>query len=127
MRISDWSSDVCSSDLFARDICKAVCDVYRPTPDRKMIVNLPSTVEMSTPNIYADQIEWCHRNFAWRDSIVLSLHPHNDRGTGVAAAELAYMAGADRIVGTDRKSVGEGKSVSVRVDLGGRRTIKKKT
>src|SRR3546814_5622450 len=55
---------------------------------------------MSTPNIYADQIEWCHRNFAWRDSIVLSLHPHNDRGTGVAAAELAYMAGADRIEGT---------------------------
>ncbi len=85
---------------YARDICKAVCDVYQPTPQKKMIINLPSTVEMSTPNIYADQIEWCHRNFAYRDSIILSLHPHNDRGTGVAAAELAYMAGADRIEGT---------------------------
>jgi 2-isopropylmalate synthase len=84
---------------FARDICAAVGDVYRPTPDRKMIVNLPATVEMASANIYADQIEWCHRNFKYRDSIVLSLHPHNDRGTGVAAAELGYMAGAERIEG----------------------------
>ncbi|MDP2374368.1 2-isopropylmalate synthase [Reyranella sp.] len=84
---------------FARDICEAVCGVYMPTPEKKMIVNLPATVEMATANVYADQIEWCHRNFKYRDSIVLSLHPHNDRGTGVAAAELGYMAGADRIEG----------------------------
>jgi 2-isopropylmalate synthase len=84
---------------FARDICAAVGDVYKPTPQRKMIVNLPATVEMSSANVYADQIEWCHRNFKYRDSIILSLHPHNDRGTGVAAAELGYMAGADRIEG----------------------------
>jgi 2-isopropylmalate synthase len=84
---------------FARDICAAVGDVYRPTPNRKMIINLPATVEMASANIYADQIEWCHRNFKYRDSIVLSLHPHNDRGTGVAAAELGYMAGAERIEG----------------------------
>ena len=85
---------------YARDICDAVSDVWRPTPDRRMIVNLPATVEMATPNIYADQIEWMHRNLARRDGIVLSLHPHNDRGTGVAAAELAFMAGAERIEGT---------------------------
>ncbi len=85
---------------FARDICAAVADVYQPTPRKKMIINLPATVEMATANIYADQIEWCHRNFKYRDSFVLSLHPHNDRGTGVAAAELGYMAGADRIEGT---------------------------
>jgi 2-isopropylmalate synthase len=84
---------------FARDICAAVGDVYRPTPQKKMIVNLPATVEMASANIYADQIEWCHRNFKYRDSMILSLHPHNDRGTGVAAAELGYMAGADRIEG----------------------------
>ncbi|WP_296319291.1 2-isopropylmalate synthase [Reyranella sp.] len=84
---------------FARDICAAVGDVYRPTPEKKMIINLPATVEMSSANVYADQIEWCHRNFKYRDSIILSLHPHNDRGTGVAAAELGYMAGADRIEG----------------------------
>ena len=84
---------------FAVEICNAVLDVYQPTPDRKVILNLPATVEMSTPNIYADQIEWCHRHFKYRDSMVLSLHPHNDRGTGVAAAELGYMAGADRIEG----------------------------
>ena len=84
---------------FARDICAAVADVYKPTPQRKMIFNLPATVEMSSANVYADQIEWCHRNFKNRDSIILSLHPHNDRGTGVAAAELGYMAGADRIEG----------------------------
>jgi len=85
---------------FARDICAAVADVFEPTPERKLIVNLPATVEMSSANVYADQIEWCHRNFARRDSIILSLHPHNDRGTGVAAAELGYMAGAERIEGT---------------------------
>ncbi|MBN9087931.1 MAG: 2-isopropylmalate synthase [Reyranella sp.] len=84
---------------FARDICAAVCDVYRPTPQKKVIINLPATVEMASANIYADQIEWCHRNFKYRDSMILSLHPHNDRGTGVAAAELGYMAGADRIEG----------------------------
>ena len=84
---------------FARDICAAVGDVYKPTPQKKMIVNLPATVEMSSANVYADQIEWCHRNFKYRDSMILSLHPHNDRGTGVAAAELGYMAGADRIEG----------------------------
>lgn len=84
---------------FARDICAAVGDIYKPTPQKKMIVNLPATVEMSSANVYADQIEWCHRNFKYRDSIILSLHPHNDRGTGVAAAELGYMAGADRIEG----------------------------
>jgi len=85
---------------FARDICAAVAEVFEPTPARKMIFNLPATVEMSTPNGYADQIEWCHRNFKYRDSFVLSLHPHNDRGTGVAAAELGVMAGAERIEGT---------------------------
>ena len=84
---------------FARDICAAVCDVYQPTPQKKIIINLPATVEMASANIYADQIEWCHRNFKYRDSMILSLHPHNDRGTGVAAAELGYMAGADRIEG----------------------------
>ena len=84
---------------FARDICAAVGDVYQPTPEKKMIINLPATVEMASANIYADQIEWCHRNFKYRDSMMLSLHPHNDRGTGVAAAELGYMAGADRIEG----------------------------
>jgi 2-isopropylmalate synthase len=84
---------------FARDICAAVCDVYKPTPQNKVIINLPATVEMASANIYADQIEWCHRNFKYRDSMILSLHPHNDRGTGVAAAELGYMAGADRIEG----------------------------
>ncbi|MEV4093149.1 2-isopropylmalate synthase [Streptosporangium saharense] len=84
---------------YAVEICNAVNDVWQPTPERKVIVNLPATVEMATPNVYADQIEWMHRNLAYRDSIVLSLHPHNDRGTAVAAAELGYMAGADRIEG----------------------------
>jgi 2-isopropylmalate synthase len=85
---------------FAKEICEAVMDVWQPTPENKTILNLPATVEMSTPNIYADQIEWFHRNVDRRDSFVLSLHPHNDRGTGVAAAELGVMAGADRIEGT---------------------------
>ncbi|MER5322581.1 2-isopropylmalate synthase [Streptosporangium roseum] len=84
---------------YAVEVCDAVNEVWQPTPDRKVIVNLPATVEMATPNIYADQIEWMHRNLAYRDSIILSLHPHNDRGTAVAAAELGYMAGADRIEG----------------------------
>ncbi|MGH8969103.1 MAG: 2-isopropylmalate synthase [Actinomycetes bacterium] len=84
---------------FAVEVCDAVTDVWKPTPDRKVVVNLPATVEMATPNIYADSIEWMHRNLARRDSLVLSLHPHNDRGTAVAAAELGRMAGADRIEG----------------------------
>jgi 2-isopropylmalate synthase len=84
---------------FAAEVCDAVLDVWQPTPQRKAIINLPATVEMATPNVYADQIEWMHRNLARRDSIVLSLHPHNDRGCGVAAAELGVMAGADRVEG----------------------------
>ncbi len=85
---------------FAVEICEAVMDVYQPTPQRKMILNLPATVEMSTPNVYADQIEWFGRHVKNRDSIVLSVHPHNDRGTAVAATELAVMAGAERVEGT---------------------------
>lgn len=84
---------------FAKEVCDAVSAIWQPTPQQKMIFNLPATVEMSTPNTYADQIEWMHRNLARRDSVVLSVHPHNDRGTAVAAAELAVMAGADRIEG----------------------------
>jgi len=84
---------------FAVEVCDAVTEVWQPTPDRKVILNLPATVEMATPNVYADSIEWMNRHLARRDSIVLSLHPHNDRGTAVAAAELGYMAGADRIEG----------------------------
>ena len=84
---------------FAARICNAVVDVMEPTPDHRMIVNLPATVEMITPNVYADSIEWMNRHLARRDSVVLSLHPHNDRGTGVAAAELGFLAGADRIEG----------------------------
>ena len=85
---------------FAVEVCNAVNDIWKPTPAWKTIMNLPATVEMATPNIYADSIEWMHRNLKYRDSVILSLHPHNDRGTGVAAAELAYLAGADRIEGT---------------------------
>ena len=84
---------------YAVDVCNAVSEIWQPTPESPMIVNLPATVEMATPNVYADSIEWMHRNLARRDGIVLSLHPHNDRGTGVAAAELGYQAGADRIEG----------------------------
>jgi 2-isopropylmalate synthase len=84
---------------FAKRVVDAVTDVWQPTPQRKCIVNLPSTVEHSTPNIFADMIEWMHRNLARRDSIVLSVHPHNDRGTGTAAGEFAVMAGADRLEG----------------------------
>ncbi|MEM9276993.1 MAG: 2-isopropylmalate synthase [Pseudomonadota bacterium] len=85
---------------FALDICNAVTEVMQPTADNKLILNLPATVEMSTPNIYADQIEWMSRNLDNRENVILSLHPHNDRGTGVAATELALMAGADRVEGT---------------------------
>ncbi|HTG01698.1 MAG TPA: 2-isopropylmalate synthase [Nitrospirota bacterium] len=85
---------------FAVDICEAVMDVWQPSPARKVILNLPSTVEMSTPNIYADQIEWFGRNIKNRDSVILSVHAHNDRGTGVAATELALLAGAERVEGT---------------------------
>lgn len=84
---------------FAKRVVDAVTEVWQPTPQRKCIVNLPSTVEHSTPNIFADMIEWMHRHLARRDSIVLSVHPHNDRGTGTAAGEFAVMAGADRLEG----------------------------
>lgn len=84
---------------FAVEVCNAVAEIIKPTPERKLIVNLPATVEMITPNVYADSIEWMSRHLIPRDSIILSLHPHNDRGTAVAAAELGYMAGADRIEG----------------------------
>ena len=85
---------------YALEVCESVLDVWQPTADNKTIINLPATVEMSTPNIYADQIEWMHRHFSRRDAIILSLHPHNDRGSGVAATELGLMAGADRVEGT---------------------------
>ena len=85
---------------FALEVCNAVNDIWKPTPQWKTILNLPATVEMATPNVYADSIEWMSRNLKYRNSVILSLHPHNDRGTGVAAAELGYLAGADRIEGT---------------------------
>ena len=85
---------------FALDVCSAVQEIWQPTKDNKMILNLPATVEMNTPNVYADQIEWMHKNFKNRETIILSVHPHNDRGTGVAIAELAMLAGADRVEGT---------------------------
>ena len=84
---------------FAVDICNQVLEIFEPTPERKVIINLPATVEMATPNVYADSIEWMNRHLAHREDVILSLHPHNDRGTAVAAAELGYMAGADRIEG----------------------------
>ncbi|NMM36759.1 MAG: 2-isopropylmalate synthase [Glaciimonas sp.] len=84
---------------FSKEVCDAVSAVWQPTPANKLIINLPATVESSTPNVYADQIEWMHRNLAQRDAIILSVHPHNDRGSAVAAAELAMMAGADRVEG----------------------------
>ncbi|RYZ94376.1 MAG: 2-isopropylmalate synthase, partial [Moraxellaceae bacterium] len=101
----DWtyqySPEVFSSTEieFVKDVCDAVVDVWQPTPQKKVILNLPATVEMNTPNTYADQIEWMHRNINNRESIIISVHPHNDRGTAVAAAELAVMAGADRVEG----------------------------
>lgn len=96
-----YSPEVFSSTEieFVKEVCDAVADVWQPTPQKKMILNLPATVEMNTPNTYADQIEWMHRNINKRDSIIISVHPHNDRGTAVAAAELAVMAGADRVEG----------------------------
>jgi 2-isopropylmalate synthase len=84
---------------YAAEVCNAVSHIWQPTRDRPIIMNLPATVEMATPNVYADSIEWMSRNLDNRDSVLLSLHPHNDRGTGVAAAELGYQAGADRIEG----------------------------
>ncbi|MFT3962471.1 2-isopropylmalate synthase [Propionivibrio sp.] len=84
---------------FAKEVCDAVTATWGATPDRKVILNLPTTVEIATPNVYADQIEWMHRHLARRDSVIISLHPHNDRGTAVAAAELGMMAGADRVEG----------------------------
>ncbi|AHE52843.1 2-isopropylmalate synthase [Sphingomonas sanxanigenens] len=84
---------------FSLEVCAAVMDILKPTPEKPLILNLPATVEAATPNIYADQIEWMHRNLPDRDSVLISLHPHNDRGTGVAAAELGLMAGADRVEG----------------------------
>jgi 2-isopropylmalate synthase len=101
----DWtfqySPEVFSSTEveFVKEVCDAVVDIWNPSPQKKMILNLPATVEMNTPNTYADQIEWIHRNINRRDSIIISVHPHNDRGTAVAAAELAVMAGADRVEG----------------------------
>jgi 2-isopropylmalate synthase len=84
---------------FAVEVCNRVLEIFEPTPERKVIINLPATVEMATPNIYADSIEWMSRHLAHRENVLLSLHPHNDRGTAIAAAELGYMAGADRIEG----------------------------
>ncbi|HEU5417521.1 MAG TPA: 2-isopropylmalate synthase, partial [Streptosporangiaceae bacterium] len=84
---------------YAAEVCNAVSAIWQPTPDRPVIMNLPATVEMATPNVYADSIEWMSRNLDNRDSVILSLHPHNDRGTGVAAAELGMLAGADRVEG----------------------------
>ena len=103
---TDWSFEYSPESFtgteldFAVEICNAVNSVWEPTPHHKAILNLPATVEMSTPNIYADQIEWFLRHIERRDSIVLSVHPHNDRGTAVGAAELAIMAGAQRVEGT---------------------------
>ena len=85
---------------YAVEVCNAVNEVWQPSPDHKTVINLPATVEMATPNVYADSIEWMHRNLAFRSGVLLSLHPHNDRGTAVAAAELGFLAGADRIEGT---------------------------
>ena len=85
---------------YSLEVCEQVMDIWQARPERPVIINLPATVEMSTPNLYADRIEWFHRNVSHRDSIVLSVHPHNDRGTAVAATELALMAGADRVEGT---------------------------
>ncbi|MET4099946.1 2-isopropylmalate synthase [Agrococcus sp. UYP10] len=84
---------------YAVEVCNAIIETFDARPERPVIINLPATVEMATPNVYADSIEWMHRHLARRDSVILSLHPHNDRGTGIAAAELGYMAGADRIEG----------------------------
>ena len=83
-----------------RDRCTAVQETWGATSENKVIINLPATVEMNTPNVYADQVEWMNTHFKNRDSIILSIHPHNDRGTGIAATELALLAGAERVEGT---------------------------
>lgn len=83
----------------AKEVCDAVTEIWDAHPDHKVILNLPATVEVSTPNVYADQIEWMHRNLARRDGVIISVHCHNDRGCGIAASELAIMAGADRVEG----------------------------
>jgi 2-isopropylmalate synthase len=97
----EYSPEVFSSTetAFAVEVCNAVIDVFQPTPSQKLILNLPATIEAATPNIYADQIEWFGRHINKRDSVLISLHTHNDRGTGVAATELGLMAGADRVEG----------------------------
>ncbi|MFD5096109.1 2-isopropylmalate synthase [Amycolatopsis thailandensis] len=84
---------------YALEVCNTITGIWQPTPEKPVILNLPATVEMASPNVYADSIEWMHRNLERRDSVILSLHPHNDRGTGIAAAELGFQAGADRIEG----------------------------
>ncbi|ANN14600.1 2-isopropylmalate synthase [Amycolatopsis orientalis] len=84
---------------YALEVCNTITGIWQPTPEKPVILNLPATVEMASPNVYADSIEWMHRNLDRRDSVILSLHPHNDRGTGIAAAELGFQAGADRIEG----------------------------
>ncbi|MGB7414851.1 MAG: 2-isopropylmalate synthase, partial [Thermosynechococcaceae cyanobacterium] len=84
---------------FARNICNAVLEIWQPTPDRKAIINLPASVEVATPNVFADQVEWMHRHLAFLESVTLCVHTHNDRGCGIAAAELAQMAGAERVEG----------------------------
>lgn len=90
----------CFTELdFALEVCEAVLDIWQPTPERKVILNLPATVEVATPNVYADQVEWFCRHLSRRDAVIISVHPHNDRGTAVAATELALMAGADRVEG----------------------------
>jgi 2-isopropylmalate synthase len=97
----EYSPEVFSNTelAFAKEVCDAVAETWQATPQRKIVFNLPATVESCTPNVYADQIEWMHRNVARRDSVIISVHPHNDRGTAVAATELAVMAGADRVEG----------------------------
>ena len=105
-RETDWAFEYSPESFtateleFSLEICEAVNAVWQPTPQRKVILNLPSTVEMATPNVYADQIEWFGRHISRRDSVVISVHPHNDRGSASAAAELAMMAGAERVEGT---------------------------
>jgi 2-isopropylmalate synthase len=103
---TDWSFEYSPEAFsgtelpFVLEVCEAVMDVFQPTPERRVILNLPATVEVATPNIYADQIEWFCRHLKRRECAIISLHPHNDRGTAVAAAELGQMAGADRVEGT---------------------------
>ena len=105
---------------YAQEVCEAVLDVWQPTPEHRAIINLPATVENATPNVYADQIEWMGRKFKNRDSVLLSVHPHNDRGTAVAATELALLAGADRVEGTlfgNGERTGNADLVSVALNL----------